>query len=566
MRPIPSTRSSRIVQAPRAMPLHPGSPAVFVPITWISVVAGLLLLSGCGGSSSSAPSNRAPVADAGNDITQSIQSSPVTLDATGSNDPDGDRLTFRWETSAQPVSAETELDDPASAQPAFVATEPGEYVFELQVSDPAGLSSTDTVTVTLTNEPPSVDVAGVDRIAVIGADVSLDAQKSSDPDGHELSFTWRVVELPPDSDIQTVYQGPVQTIRFDRQGKYTVELEVDDGYESTFLTLESFDVTAYAVIDLSEPIIDAEFDPVGVRIVALAAEKLFTIRPDGDQATVELPTRAKAVSISPDGAYAAVGHDWWVSHVDLNEMRLLATHSVPASLGDIVIDGHGYAHVFPDTGQWVSIYSVDLASGAISRSGQGSVRHRMRARLHPSGRKIYGADTDLSPSDLERYSIAGGAIHVDYDSPYHGDYPFCGNVWFGPDGKIILSPCGVVVRATDDRATDMHIVMRLDGLSDQIRHAASSDDGGVWYVVENNDGRGADYVQTYDIEFGQPVERFDLPLADTVGERRWLASFVFASANSQAHYLIASDERGDSLRQALLVRQAPETSASKLSP
>ena len=546
------------MQSPGAITLHPYRPAVFVPITWIGAVAGLLLLSGCGGGSTpSPPSNRAPVADAGNDITQSIQSSPVTLDAIGSNDPDGDRLTFRWEISAQPVSAETELDDPASAQPAFVATEPGEYVFELEVSDPQGLSSTDTVTVTLNNEPPSIEVASVDRIAVIGADVSLDAQGSSDPDGHQLSFTWRAVELPANSDMQTVYDGPVQTIRFDRQGAYTFELEVDDGYESAYLTLESFDVTAYDVIELSKPIIDAEFDPIGERIVVLAAETLFTIRPDGDRAAVELPTQAKALSVSPDGAYAAVGHDWWVSHVDLNEMRLLATHSIPASLGDIVTDGHGYAHVFPDTGQWVSIYSVNLASGAVGQGAPGAVRHRTRARLHPSGAKIYGADTDLSPSDLKRYSIAGGAIQVDYDSPYHGDHPFCGNVWFGPDGKVILSPCGVVVRATDDRATDMHIVMRLDGLSDQIRHAASSAHGGLWYVAVEGDDQGVDQIQTYDMEFGQPAERFDLPLADTVGERRWLADFIFASANSQAHYLIASDEWGDSLRHALLVRQAP---------
>lgn len=541
------------------MPLTRIARAAFLPITWIVASASVLLLSGCGGGSSSTPSNRAPVADAGNDITQAIQSSPVALDATGSSDPDADGLTFRWEIGAQPASAETELDDPASAQPSFVATEPGEYVFELEASDPDGLSSTDTVTVTLTNEPPVVDVAGVDRIAVVDTDVSLDAQGSSDPDGHELIFTWRAVELPTDSGIQTVYHGPVQTIRFDRQGTYGFELEVDDGYESAFVTLESFDVTVYAMIALDESIIDAEFDPVGERIVALTEEKLLTIRPDGDRAAVELPTPGKAVSVSLDGAYAAVGHDWWVSHVDLNEMRLLATHSVPASLGDVVIDEYGYAYVFPDAGQWVSIYSVDLVSGAVRQDEQRVVRHQMRARLHPSGAKIYGANTDVSPSDLERYSIVAGSIDAGYDSPYHGDYPFCGNVWFGPEGTVILSPCGVVVRATDDRATDMQIVMRLNGLSgrDRIRHAASSAYDGHWYVVEKREGRDPDHVQTYDIEFGQPAERFNLPLTDSAGERRWFADFVFASAKSQAHYAIASDLSGDSQRQALLVRRAP---------
>ncbi len=525
----------------------------------------MLPLSGCGGGSSSspqsvAPANRAPVADAGNDITQAIQSSPVALDATGSSDPDADTLTYQWQVSSQPASADVELDDPAGAQPSFVAAQTGEYVFELEVSDPEGLASTDTVTVTLTNEPPVVEVAGVDRIAVTGSDVSLDAQGSSDPDGHELSFTWRVVELPTDSGIDTVYDGPVQTIRFDRQGTYVFELEVDDGYEPASVTLESFDVTVYTVIALDESIIDAEFDPVGERIVALAEERLLTIRPDGDRAAVELPTPGKAVSVSLDGAYAAVGHDGWVSHVDLNAMSLLETHGVPASLGDVVIDGNGYAYGFPDTGQWVSIYSVDLVSGAVSQGGQDQVRHQMRARLHPSGAKIYGADTDLSPSDIKRYSIVAGAIDDYYDSPYHGDYPFCGNVWFGPDGDVILSPCGVVVRASDDRETDMLFAMRLGGLdaADRIRHAASNASDRLWYAVENRDGEYPDHIQTYDIEFGQPAERFNLPLVDAAGERRWFADFVFASANSQAHYVISSDDSGDSKRQALLVRQAPD--------
>ncbi|MCY3988005.1 MAG: PKD domain-containing protein [Gammaproteobacteria bacterium] len=539
--------------------------AALIPITWIVAVAGALLLSACGGGSSSslppaAPANRAPVADAGNDIMQVIQSSPVALDATGSSDPDADTLTYRWEVSSQPESSAIELDDPASAQPSFAAALTGEYVFELEVSDPDGLSSTDTVTVTLTNEPPVVDVASVDRIALVGADVTLDAQGSSDPDGHELSFTWRIVELPADSGMQTVYDGPVQTIRFDSQGTYVFELEVDDGYEPALLTLESFDVTVYAVIALDVSIIDAEFDPVGERIVALTEEELLTIDSNENRAAVELPAAGKAVSVSPDGAYAAVGHDGWVSHVDLNEMRLLETHSLATSLGEVVIDEYGYAHGFPDTGQWVSIYSVDLVSGAVRLGVQDFVRHQMRARLHPSGAKIYGANTDLSPSDLERYSIVAGAIDGNYDSPYHGDHEFCGNVWFDPDGELILSPCGVVVRATDDRATDMLFAMRLEGFSatDRIRDAASSNaDGGLWYVVAERDGWAPDHVQTYDIEFGRRAERFNLPLVDAAGERRWFADFVFASASSQAHYVIATDDSGDSKRQALLVRQSP---------
>ena len=390
----------------------------------------MLMLAGCGGGSSSSappppPPNRVPVADAGSDISQSIQPSPVTLDGSGSSDPDDDALTCSWEVREQPQGADTQLENASGGQASFLAPVPGEYVFGLEVSDPDGLSSSDSVTVTLTNEPPVAEVKALERSAIAGAGVTLDASGSSDPDGHELQFTWRVVESPAESALQASYDGPVNTVRFDRQGRYVFELEVDDGF----------------------------------------------------------------------------------------------------------------------------------------------TRHQSRARLHPSGAKIYSANTDVSPSDIERYSIVDGALQSGYDSPYHGQYDFCGNVWYDPEGRFILSPCGVVVQATDDRATDMRYVTQLEGVSETILHASSSAFENLWYVALYGTEGGSDRIHTFRVQGGQAVESFDLPLTDAEGERRWLAKFVFASADTGAHYAIAradpgADDPAGSQRQALLVRQAPEETAT----
>lgn len=531
----------------------------------------MLTLTGCGGGGSSSPPppppNRAPVADAGSDITQSIQGSPVTLDGSGSSDPDNDSLTFSWEVREQPQTADTQLGNASSAQASFLAPVPGEYVFGLEVSDPDGLSSSDTVTVTLTNEPPVAEVNALERNQVLGASVTLDASGSSDADGHELRFTWRVVELPAGSALQARYDGPVQTVRFDRQGRYVFEVEVDDGYESASMTLDALDVTVYAVFPLSDRIIDAEFDAAGERIITLAEDKLLAIRPDGSQTSIPLPMPATAVSVSPDGATAALAHDGLVSHVDLNAMNVLATHAVPVSLGDIVIDANGQAHGFPDVDQWTAIYSVDLASGNFVLTDDGLTRHQSRARLHPSGTRIYSADTDQSPSDIKRHSIVNGALQSAYDSPYHGQHDFCGNVWFDPRGEVILSPCGVVVQATDDRATDMLYVRRLDGLREHIRHASSTAFDDLWYVALHGNDGGTDRIHTFRLDNGQAAGSFDLPLTDAEGNGRWLADFVFASADTGAHYVIAAAEPGAGdpsgpQRQALLVRQAPGATAT----
>ena len=73
------------------------------------VVLILYLVSACGGGGGSAgvtpPANQAPTAAAGDDTTQNISTSAINLDASASNDPDNDALTFAWEVLSQPVGA-----------------------------------------------------------------------------------------------------------------------------------------------------------------------------------------------------------------------------------------------------------------------------------------------------------------------------------------------------------------------------------------------------------------------------------------------------------------------------
>ena len=100
-------------------------------------------------------SNEPPVADAGPD--QQVEcaghaGTEVTLDGTGSSDPDGDPLTFAW--AAPGIT----FDDPSSATPA--ATFPlGTTTVTLTVADPSGESSTDQVDITVVDTtPPTVSV------------------------------------------------------------------------------------------------------------------------------------------------------------------------------------------------------------------------------------------------------------------------------------------------------------------------------------------------------------------------------------------------------------------------
>jgi hypothetical protein len=42
-----------------------------------------------------------------------------------------------------------------------------------------------------------------------------------------------------------------------------------------------------------------------------------------------------------------------------------------------------------------------------------------------------------------------------YDSPYHGDYPMNGNLWFSEDGNRIFTSGKTVLKTSEIKSTDM---------------------------------------------------------------------------------------------------------------
>jgi len=145
-------------------------------------------------------SNLPPVANAGTDQTVN-EGTLVTLDGSGSSDPDDGIKSYLWEQTDGPSVV---LSDPAAATPTFTAPAVGmdgaELTFQLTVTDRGadygepGLRDTDTCTVTVLwiNEAPTAR-AGVDQTVNEGALVTLDGSASTDPDDGIASYLWEVV-------------------------------------------------------------------------------------------------------------------------------------------------------------------------------------------------------------------------------------------------------------------------------------------------------------------------------------------------------------------------------------
>ncbi len=179
------------------------------------------------------PENQPPVADANNPYF-GTEGSPITLDGTGSYDPDDDPLTYAWT-----------LSDGGTAtghSPSYTFADNGTYDVCLKVTDPGGLSDQDCVSAEIANVAPTVGPITIIGETVIGAGTTINASADfTDPgtaDTHTAVWDWG-----DGSAAGTVTQGAgfgsvADSHTYGAAGIYEIQVTVTDkdgdSDESTF--------------------------------------------------------------------------------------------------------------------------------------------------------------------------------------------------------------------------------------------------------------------------------------------------------------------------------------------
>lgn len=89
------------------------------------------------------PKNQAPTAKAAANPTAGPAGQPIALDGTGSVDPDGGALTFRWTLKRKPDGSKAVLDRPGESRTQLFVDVPGAYVVALVVHDGQASAATE---------------------------------------------------------------------------------------------------------------------------------------------------------------------------------------------------------------------------------------------------------------------------------------------------------------------------------------------------------------------------------------------------------------------------------------
>ena len=221
--------------------------------------------------------NNPPVANAGPDKNIQLPANSTTLNGSGT-DTDGTIVSYSWTKISGPNGSA--LSAPNSATTNVTGLTAGQFVYRLTVTDNAGATAYDEVTITVSS------AANIPPLANAGPDINVQLPTNSttlngsgtDADGTIVSYSWTKISGPNGSTLSAAYSATTQVNNL-IEGQYVYRLMVTDNNGAS------------------------NYDDVTIKVSA--ASNLAPIANAGNDITIQLPTNT--VSLSGAGSSDADG-------------------------------------------------------------------------------------------------------------------------------------------------------------------------------------------------------------------------------------------------------------------
>lgn len=204
---------------------------------------------------------------------------------------------------------------------------------------------------------------------------------------------------------------------------------------------------------LDRGIIDAEYVKATDKLIIISnnPNRLSIVNPETETITgIDLSTTPRCVSVNAEGTMAVVGHNGYVSYVDLTTNKVVHVWSINCDVWDIALGKNNWCYVTPNLDQWENVYSMNGETGTVSTSG--SIYEKSMVRIQPNSNYLYLCNTTLSSTDLEKFNVASGAASYLYDN---FDASTSGRFWFSNDGTRIFCYNKRTYSANDVKSSDL---------------------------------------------------------------------------------------------------------------
>jgi len=360
----------------------------------------------------------APVASAGDD--QNVAGGAfVTLDASTSQDADGDLLHYTWTQTSGPS---VELSSASAVSPTFTA--PDGYVnmtldFQVEVSDGTHVS-TDSAQVVINRDDfaPKAD-AGPDQGVTEGDVVSLEGN-GTDPLGNGLTYEWiqlsgPTVELSDAHDPNPTFLAP----ELDSSEPVRFELHVSDGTKTSVDTVDVFVnavddgptasagpdqvVEEHAIVSLNgQGSTDPDSPSLSYQWTQVSGPGVELSDSTSSQPTFEAPNATNPTVLTFE-LQVSDGH---TTHTDTVDITVNPTNGAPNAQADEFATVEDTAsHV--DATHGVLANDTDLDGDTLSASLTQDAEHG-QVVLNADGSFTYTPEADFSGTDTFTYQVSDG--------------------------------------------------------------------------------------------------------------------------------------------------------------
>jgi RHS repeat-associated protein len=288
--------------------------------------------------------NRAPAANAGTAQTVTV-GSQVTLDGSGSSDPDGDALTFQWVLTVRPNGSAAALTGANTARPTFTPDVAGLYTATLTVNDGSAASAPSSVNITANPaQANTAPTANADRYTT-GEGVALDVAAAggvlaNDRDAENDPLTAELVTPPVAGGTLTLQANGalryVPATGFAGTDRFT--------YRARDASLASAPATVEIVITPAPDVLPLDLDlTITPTVVSAGGSVRITVTPRGGRPPISRALVVDGAPVALDATGSAT-----LAGVTAGPHRVQAT--VTDALGSVTKEASFSGEVSGDTG------------------------------------------------------------------------------------------------------------------------------------------------------------------------------------------------------------------------